>query len=251
MSKVIVAVAQSLAAPGDLERSVRDHTRLALDAADCGSEIVVFPELSLTGYDHRLTSRDALTPGDPRLQPLQTVANAHALTIVVGAPVVSASGLHIGAFSFLPHRPAQIYLKQYLHPGEEITFMPGAGGPALHVGDHSIRIAICADITHAEHAQAAADCGAGIYAASCFITPEGYGADTSLLQGYAREHRMVVLLANYGAATGGWRSAGQSAIWSNDGRLLACGPTEGEAVIHASIEASALRGRAQPGTSLG
>jgi predicted amidohydrolase len=112
------------------------------------------------------------------------------------------------------------------------------------LGDHSIRVAICADITHAEHAQAAADSGAGVYAASCFITPEGYGTDASVLQGYAHKHRMVVLLANYGAATSEWRSAGQSAIWSNDGKLLASGPSEGEAVVHASIEDSALRVRA-------
>ena len=52
---------------------------------------------------------------------------------------------------------------------------------------------------------------------------------------------MVVLMANFGAATSEWPSAGQSAIWSNDGALLACGPTEGEAIVHASIEDSALR----------
>lgn len=228
MSELTLAVAQSIAAPGDVERSVRDHTRLALAAADRGARIVVFPELSLTGYDRRLTPRDALAPTDPRLRPLQAVADARGLVVVVGTPLVSERGLHIGAVSLTPGRPPQTYLKQYLHDGEEHTFVPGAGGAALRVGDHTVGVAICADIAHPEHARAAAIGGAGIDAASCFITPEGYAADAALLRGYAREHRMVVLLANYGAATSAWCSAGRSAIWSSDGELLACGPAEGE-----------------------
>jgi predicted amidohydrolase len=239
MSDLTLAVAQSIAVPGDLARSVRDHARLASDAADHRARIVVFPELSLTGYDRRLTPRNALAPSDPRLQPLQAIADARDLIIVAGAPVISADGLHIGALSFTPGRPARAYLKQYLHGGEEITFAPGEGGESLRLGDHTISIAICADITHPEHAQAAADRGAGIYAASCFITPNGYATDAGLLQGYARKHRMVVLLANYGAGTSEWRSAGRSAIWSNDGTLLACGPAEGEAIVHAAIGGSA------------
>jgi predicted amidohydrolase len=239
MLKLTLAVAQSIAVPGDLGRSVRDHTRLALAAADLGARIVVFPELSLTGYDRRLTQRDALAPTDPRLQPLQSVADAHGLIVVVGAPVVSASGLHIGAVSILPGRPAQTYLKQHLHDGEESTFAPGEGGEPLDLGGQTARVAICADITHPEHARAAAASGAGIYVASCLITPGGYATDAGLLQRYAREHRMVVLLANHGSGTSRWPSAGRSAIWSNDGKLLACGPPEGEAIIHASIEFSA------------
>jgi predicted amidohydrolase len=240
MDKLTFAVAQSIAVPGDLARSVRDHVRLASDAGDRRARIVVFPELSLTGYDRRLTPRDALAPSDPRLQPLQAVADARDLIIIAGAPVVSTDGLHIGALSLIPGRPAQAYLKQYLHGGEEVTFAPGEGGAALRLGDHTISIAICADMTHPEHARAAADRGAGIYAASCFITPGGYDTDAGLLEGYARKHRMVVLLANYGAGTSEWRSAGRSAIWSNDGTLLACGPTEGEAIVHATIDGSGL-----------
>jgi len=238
MSKLTLAVAQSIAVPGDLRRSVRDHCRLALAAADNGAKIVVFPELSLTGYDRRLTSRDAITATDTRLQPLQVVADDRDLVIVAGGPMVSSKGLHIGALSLIPGCPTQTYLKQHLHEGEEISFVPGAGGEALRLGGHIIRVAICADITHPEHACAAAESGAGIYMASCFITPGGYSTDAGLLQGYARKHRMVVLLANYGAATSEWPSAGRSAIWSNDGTLLACGPTEGEAIVHASIEDS-------------
>jgi predicted amidohydrolase len=121
------------------------------------------------------------------------------------------------------------------HAGEEVAFTAGSGGDALQVAGQVVCIAICADITHAEHAQTAATQGADIYATSCFITPGGYATDAGLLVGYVREHRMAVLLANYGAPTGGWMAAGRSAIWSRKGALLACGPAEGEAVIVAHL----------------
>ena len=50
MYESILAVAQSIAKPGDLDGSIADHVRLASQAADQGAKLVVFPELSLTGY---------------------------------------------------------------------------------------------------------------------------------------------------------------------------------------------------------
>jgi predicted amidohydrolase len=231
ISEISIAVAQSIAVPGDVVRSVDDHVRLAKDAADRGARLVLFPELSLTGYDRHLTLTDAVTTTDPRLQPLQALADGRDLVIIAGAPVVSERGLHIGAFCFLPGLGLVTYLKQHLHEGEETAFVPGDGGDAMRIGGQVVCVAICADITHAEHACAAAARGADIYAASCFITPGGYGTDSELLAGYAREHRMTVLMANYGSVTSEWPSAGRSAIWSNTGALLACGPSEGESVV--------------------
>ncbi len=231
MPELVLAVAQSIATPGEVARSVANHVRLVSRAADRGAKIVVFAELSLTGYDRGLTRADALVPSDPRLRPLQHVADASETIVIAGAPVVSPSGLHIGAISFLPGRAAQVYLKRYLHEGEEVAFTPGDGGDPLRIGDDLVCVAICADINHAEHASEAAGRGAAIYAASCLITPDGYETDAGLLEAYARKHRMVVLMANYGAATGEWASAGRSAIWSHTGTLLACGPPEGEAIV--------------------
>ena len=231
---MILAVAQSIARPGNLAQSIQDHLRLAHNAAAQGAQLVVFPELSLTGYRRTLSNADALAPTDVRLQPLQDLADRYAIMIIVGAPIAAATGLQIGAFSFIPSRGVQRYSKQYLHTGEEVAFVPGNGGDALLLAGQTIGLAICAEITHYQHAQAAADGGATIYAASCFITPTGYAHDAALLAGYARTHHMVVLLANYGAATGGWPAAGRSAIWAADGTLLACGPAEGEALVVAT-----------------
>ena len=241
---MLLAVAQSIAQPGNLAQSIQDHLRLARNAAEQGAQLVVFPELSLTGYRRTLTNADAIASTDRRLQPLQDLADRHAIIISAGAPIATATGLQIGAFSFIPSRGVQRYSKQYLHAGEEVAFTPGNGGEALLLAGQTVCLAICAEITHPQHAQAAADSGAAIYAASCFITPAGYAHDAALLAGYARTHHMVVLMANYGAATGGWPAAGRSAIWAADGTLLACGPAEGEALVVATTTINTMRSTA-------
>lgn len=234
MQEITVAVVQSVALPGDLTGSVSDHARLAVQAAHKGARLALFPELSLTGYSLALTRADALTADDPRLQMLQQVADANDIAIVAGAPIESTHGMHIGALCFSPRRPVVTYTKHFLHEGEEKTFAPGVGGHPLDIHDHVVGIAICAEISHPEHAAEAAQRGANIYAASCFITPNGYAYDTSLLADYAREHRMMVLMANFGNGNGTWMSAGRSAIWSDTGALLIEGPPEGEAILIAS-----------------
>lgn len=238
MTEIAVAVVQTIAVPGDVVRAIADHARLAICAARQGARLVLFPELSLTGYDLGLTRADAIAAGDPRLQLLQAVADAHEIAIIAGAPLESSSGLHIGALCIVPRHGAVAYSKRYLHEGEETAFVPGQGGEPLRIGNEIACVAICAEITHPEHAFEAARRGAGIYAASCFITPGGYARATAVLEGRAREHQMGVLMANFGAGTSAWASAGRSAIWSSAGTLLTQGPPEGEAVLVAKLSTS-------------
>lgn len=70
-----------------------------------------------------------------------------------------------------------------------------------------------------------------MYAAGVLISEGGYATDSALLQGYAAEHRMLVLMANHGGPSGGYTCAGRSAIWSADGTLLADVPGIGEALV--------------------
>src|SRR5688500_189246 len=160
MKDITVAAIQSVAVPGELARAVSDHARLAIQAAQRGARLAVFPELSLTGYSLGLTRADALTTNDARLQMLQQIADAHEIVIIAGAPIASEQGLHIGALCFAPRRPAVTYSKRFLHEGEDQAFAPGCGGDPLSIQDHLVGIAICAEITHPEHANEAARRGA-------------------------------------------------------------------------------------------
>lgn len=231
MRDVTIAAAQFIATRGDVEHNVRRHVRLASLAAERGVHMIVFPELSLTSYDLDVTTRDALTSDDPRLRPLAELARDHDLILVAGAPIAAADGLCIGALVFHPDGETTTYLKQYPTVTEQRTFTAGPSGVTIALEDDIVGLAICADVGHVEHARDAAKRGATIYAAGSLISKDGYAAEATLLQRYAVEHTMLTLIANYGAPTAGYASAGRSAVWSDTGELLATAPAEGEALV--------------------
>jgi predicted amidohydrolase len=244
MTPLTIAAAQSTSVAGDLATNIVRHQRFMQVAAKQGVQLLVFPELSLTGYERGLAAGLAIVPDAKVLQPLREFAREVGVTSVVGMPIRLSddSPVLIGALVFGADGSLEVYSKQHLHPGEEVAFAPGTGGSMLTIGTDTVALAVCADFSHARHAASAAEQGAALYAAGVLITENGYAPDTALLQGYANTHSMTVLMANHGGATGGWESAGRSAIWASDGSLIAAAPGTGNVMVVARREAGEWRG---------
>lgn len=66
------------------------------------------------------------------------------------------------------------------------------------------------------------------------ISEQGYPADSSLLAGYSKRYSPDVFMANFVGPSGGWRTAGQSAIWS-DGQLVAAASATDQEVLIAEL----------------
>jgi predicted amidohydrolase len=238
---LVIAAAQSSSIPGDVLSNVARHVEFGTIAAESGVQLLVFPELSLTGYEPKLARACAVrydsSDPDPlqSFAPLQRLANDAGMIIVAGAPLLGEEGeLYIGAMIIRPHAPVSLHTKVHLHPGEEAVFTPGPGGPVIEAGGTSVALAICADTNHPEHAANAASQGARVYASGVLLTDEGYAPDTELLKGYAVRHRMVILMANHSGESGGYVSAGKSAIWSEDGSPIAASKGSEDALVIAS-----------------
>jgi len=226
VGKRVIAAAQCISVAGDIEANIQRHLAFMRTAIGNGVGFLLFPELSLTGYERDLARQLAIDPMDARLQPLHELARDSGMITVVGAPIrlPGRDQVFIAAL-VLGGAEVAVYTKQHLHPGEDVVFSPGEGGAGVRIADDHIALAVCADFSHTSHAKAAAQVGATAYATSVLITDGGYRADTALLAGYAAEHRMAVLMANHGGPTGGWGSAGRSALWSEEGALV--GAVEG------------------------
>lgn len=237
----VLAVAQTASVRGDVEANVEIHVRFTTAAAGHDARLIVFPELSLTGYEPDIAATHALTAEDPRLEPLIKIARKHAITIVAGAPYRSQKGLHIAALVIQPEGVC-VYTKHHLHSGEETYFVPGTMEPQIGIDGERVSFAVCADTTHPEHAEAAARAGATVYAAGVFITPTGIEADSVQLRGYAHSHQMIVLMANYASPSGGFPTAGRSTIWNNQGEKVVEAPNSGEALLLVHGEGDVLVG---------
>ncbi len=231
-----LAVAQTCAVPGDVAANLDQHIRLARLAIAGGAEVVVFPELSLTGYELEQADALAFQRIDDRLEPLLGLARQAGATIIAGAPVRLGGALHIGAAVMDADGGLEWYTKRHLGafgpataddavagrlpPDERTIFAPGTHDPSVRLVRGTARLAICADTSHPEHAAAAAAKGVGAYLVGSFIVPSSWEAEAAVLYQAAVTHGMLLAMANHGAPTGGMDSAGRSGIWDERGELI-------------------------------
>ncbi|KGS14077.1 Carbon-nitrogen family hydrolase [Pseudomonas coronafaciens pv. garcae] len=221
MTSPTLAAAQFCSLRGEFKHNLAGHLAFMQRAADLGAHYLLFPELSLTGYEPDLARELALSPDDACMDPIRALAMQLQLVTTVGVPLKGPDGrIEIGALTFTTHGDVISYAKQYLHPGEDAVFSPGSEDCYLHLDQHRIGLCVCADFSHSEHVQRISDGGAWLYAASVLISPGGYAHDAELLAGHAQRHRLPVLMANHGGPTGGWQSAGRSGLWDETGRWV-------------------------------
>jgi predicted amidohydrolase len=238
-----IAVAQTCPVKGDVHANVEEHMRLAQLAAEKGAKLILFPELSLTGYELDIAEELAFSENDARLSCLHDLATRHRVILIVGAPVRFGRLLHIGAFIISPDRTTQLYTKHHLGafppsascdgvvpPAEATVFQPGTNNPLIDNGGSVAAVAVCADVGRPSHPKQAANRGAKTYLASMFVIPSEFAGEAAKLNGYATQHSMMVALANYGAPSGGLASAGRSSVWSETGELLVQLGTSGAGV---------------------
>ena len=210
-----IAVAQTCPVRGDVDANLDEHLRLAGCAASEGAQLVLFPELSLTGYEIGLADRLAFSEDDVRLTPIVDLAVSRGIIVIAGAPVRIETRLHIGAFIVSPDRTTRLYTKQRMGafseaarcdgivpPPEATVFQPGDRNPLIGFAHWTAAVAICADVGQPLHPRRAAARGATMYLASMFVIPSEFEGDSAKLSRYAAEHSMIV-----GSPTSGARRA--------------------------------------------
>lgn len=240
-----IAAAQSTSIAGNVAANVQIHIQFITQAHQSGVDLLVFPELSLSGYELPQLRDCLLKPTDIRLAPIRNLVRQTGMTVVVGAPFLQENrpAPAIAAFTFFPDGTSSVYCKQHLHPGEDQYAAPGDTGDRRHeVRDTSYALAICADTSHPSHAQAAAATGAALYLAGVLVSEAGYAADSTQLAQYAQQFNIGVLMANHGGPSGGYLSAGRSAFWAPGGQQVAAVPGTGNALLIAEKNAGHWRG---------
>ncbi|MDY7104959.1 MAG: carbon-nitrogen hydrolase family protein [Actinomycetota bacterium] len=182
--------------------------------------MVVFPELSLTGYE---LGAPAVDPGDERLVPIVDACAAAGAVALVGAPTSDADGEHISVLAVDGDGARLLYRKMWLSAAEAERFAPGPSPSVLTVDGWRLGVAICKDTGVVDHADATAACGMDVYVAGVLDS-----ADDATIQGararrISERHGVWVVVASFAGSTGGGyeRTAARSRIWAPDGTLLA------------------------------
>lgn len=215
-----LCVAQTKPIRGDIPANISQHIQLVKQAIEVEANVILFPELSLTGYEPELAAELVMELTDYRLQPFQELSDTHRLVIGVGLPTNGHGGILISLLLFIPHQPRQIYAKQYLHADEEPFFIPGTKPVLLTWKEKTIALAICYEVFVAEHASTAKQNSADIYMASVAKSANGIERANKRLAQIASDFGMMVLMANSVGYQDNFLSAGCSAAWNRDGELI-------------------------------
>ncbi|WP_412078091.1 carbon-nitrogen hydrolase family protein [Streptomyces xanthophaeus] len=232
-----IAAAQLTCVPADVRANAAQAAALAASAREQGAELVVFPELTLTGYELEALAAD---PGlwtaadDPRLDPVRSAGIATAVNVALpsGGPrpliatlVHDADGAHVTT-----------YAKQHLYRHEREQFAAGGGDGCFELGGIRFSLGICYDNHFPELTGRAAADGCRVHlASSLYGTGDGIHERATVHPGIAEDHGLYVVLANHVGPAGPWTGCGRAAIWAPGGALLAEADDRTACVVTASV----------------
>lgn len=208
-----IAVAQPRCIAFDVTSNAVAHAE-AVRAAE--ARVVVFPEMSLTGYE---LDAEPVVPDDERLAPIVAACAETGSLALVGAPV---QGPRIGILVVEGNGARVAYGKVYLHGSEAARFVPGE--PAVIVVDGwRLGLAVCRDTGIPEHAAKTAALGIDGYVAGVVHADHEAEVHGERARRVAADHGVWVAMAAFAGPTGGGfdRTSGRSGIWSADGELVA------------------------------
>jgi len=225
MSEPRLAVAQPKLVAHDVAANANAHASLITEAR---ARVVVFPELSLTGYE---LDAPVLSPDDPRLAPLVDACAATGAVALAGAPV---DGPHIAMLAITGSAVSVAYRKQWLGDVEAQRFSPGPSPAVIEVDGWRLGLAICKDTGVPQHAWNTCALGIDAYVAGTVKHANEAALQAGRAHRIAISHRVWVAIASFAGPTGGGfaETAARSAIWSPDGTIVSqAGPHPGSFAI--------------------
>jgi predicted amidohydrolase len=214
-----ICVAQSNPVKGDIERNIINHKKLIDLAISDQPDSIIFPELSLTGYEPGLAGDLATDKDDSRFNDFQNISDTNHITIGVGMPIKSDEGVLIGMIIFQANKPRLVYCKQHLHPDEYPYFVKGTEQVFLNENKDKTGIALCYEISVPEHSANCHKNGAGIYIASVAKTAAGVEKASRTLADIAKKYAMTVFMSNCIGHCDNFQSGGKSSVWNKHGVL--------------------------------
>jgi predicted amidohydrolase len=230
-----IAVAQPACVRYDIAGNAARHAD-AVRAA--GTRVVVFPELSLTGYE---LDAPAITAEDPRLAPIVDACAETRSVALVGAPVQGEAGrAHIAMLAIGPTGTGVAYRKVWLATTEADRFSPGDKPAVFNVDGWRLGLAICKDTGVPQHAADTAAIGMDAYLAGTVKSADEAELQHQRARQVAVEHRVWVAVASFAGPTGGGfdQTAGRSCVWSPDGVAIARAGDEPGAIVTARLTTS-------------
>lgn len=248
-----VAVAQVGSIPGDVDANLRKHLTMIDAARACGVEVLVFPELSLTGHGAGAEALRLAVGRDDRVVAAIAHASGDMCTVFGAIEEAAAAQFYNAAIAVRDDEVAFVHRKVNLATYGKLDdgkhFAAGA-----HVGTFDLDsrwragLLICADTWNPPLVHLAAAQGATILLApvSSALEAVGDGFDNprgwkTNLRFHAMTYGLPVLMANRVGTEGDLTFWGGSRILDPFGRVLAQAEGRGEELVRATLDFDEVR----------
>jgi predicted amidohydrolase len=227
-----------------LAENVELIRRLIAQAARSGSDVVLFPECALTGYDvdFRRFERGEIENG---LKAVADAARTHRCHVLIGSPTFSRGGRRNSLLVFdrrgrESFRYCKIHLTprdaEFFTPGNSVAFFRIEGVPCTAIICHERRYPELVRLPVMLGAQVVFHPNAGLDALAVSKTKRG-GRDGMVARAF--ENQVFYVFANsVGRQRGGLWSAGDTKIVAPDSQVLALANNRDEMLIHARLDLS-------------
>ncbi|HEX3630460.1 MAG TPA: nitrilase-related carbon-nitrogen hydrolase [Candidatus Dormibacteraeota bacterium] len=252
--RLTVALAQIDPALGDRKRNLERHRHWVHQASAGGAQLVVFPELSLTGYFLKdLVPDSAIRLDDPMVGELAALSRG--LDVVVGAVVEEPDHRYSNASLYfhdgeLAHLHRKVYLPTYGMFDEQRYFAAGDRFRSFKTSFGRAGILVCEDIWHLSSAYILSL--EGVDMIICPSASPGRGVTTDERLGTAESYALVCrtyaqflttffLYCNRVGYEDGANFWGGSMVIGPNGDIIAQEEDADEALVLASLDLADVR----------
>lgn len=247
-------MAQVDVALGDIDANVERAERVITEAVAQGTDLIVFPELHITGYDIGAVDTDlSIAPDDDRLVRLSKAAGRAAVLLGFveagrGIHTYNSAGYYLGGE--LVHLHRKLYLPTYRTYEERKHFTPGPNLRAFETEHGRMATLICNDAWQPPLAFIATQDGARVLlvptASAQSNFPRRYdsaGYWHGITRFYGRMFQLYVVFVNRVGVEGELRFWGGSHIIDPWGDVVAEAPLVSEHVSTAVVDLAEVRRR--------
>lgn len=240
---------------GDVDANVERAAEAIVSAGKIGTDLIVFPELQLSGYSIGQVESDiALSPNDERLEWLAKQAGNGA--VVLTFPEAGPGGIHTynsAAYyqaGQLVHVHRKLYLPNYLSFEERKHFTPGQSMRAFDTSTGRTAIMVCNDAWQPQLGFLATQDGAQTLllpvTSSQSAFPERYDSQgywRGITRFYGRMFQLFVVLVNRVGVEGDMRFWGGSHVVDPWGNVVSEAPEGEEHLLTVDIDLGDVRRR--------
>ena len=223
-----IALAHTMIAFEEYDINLKKATELIQKASDEKADLIVFPEMSFTGFS--MNTKKTCLYGKNTCKEIQTLSKENKIHIGFGWVKLSENNLAENHYSIASPQGEIIYDFIKIHPfsysGEDKLFIKGNTIKNINIEDHIISSLICYDLRFPECFRIASQ------EASLIIVPANWPSKrkihwNTLLAARAIENQVYILGVNCVGIQNNIKYTGNSGLWTPIGKkIFDCGEEE-------------------------